>query len=1027
MALSLSVEEFRAMKAFPATKRWLGRWHAQEQQRPIAAKPCLGLGTIQTKLACVEVMGLETSLHGSRPRRAGRFPQAATLAVAMSLAWLMMAVWVGGVLAAEPDGDKPAAATTSDESDGTVDFARDVQPLLAKHCYKCHGPRRQESNYRLDVRQIAMAGGDFGEAAIVPGKAAESALIDYVSGQGDVVMPPEGEQPLDDGEVALLRAWIDQGAKWPDDLAGDAAHQTLSSDHWSLKPLRQVEPPEVDDGGWSRNGIDRFIFARLAAAGLQPSDEADRRTLIRRLYLDMHGLPPTPEEIDAFVDDRRADAYERLVDRVLASPHYGERWARHWLDVVRFAETNGFETNTPRPNAYPYRDYVIRALNEDKPYDEFVFEQLAGDAVGEDAATGFLVGGPWDSVKSPDVGLTLMQRQNELADMINTTGTAFLGLTLGCARCHNHKFDPVLQKDYYSLQAVFAGVRHGERPWLTAEYKARKAKADEVGARLAQLRQKLSPWGQRLRRPVSPKQNVEQFPPVEARWVRLIIEQTNDQTEPCVDELEVFAAGTYGTADARNMALAAEGVVVRSSGDYPGHAIHKLEHINDGRYGNERSWISDTRGKGWVEIELAEPVLIDHVVWGRDRKGRYRDRLAVQYRVEVARTPGTWQVVASSADRVPWSKDAKPHGAWRYDLSGLSESERATAESLLRQVESLEAEYERLNAPPPKVYAGRFEQPGTTYRLYRGDPMQKREPVVPDALTVLGSLGLEDQTPEQQRRVALARWIASADNPLTARVMVNRVWHYHFGTGIVDTPSDFGSNGSRPSHPDLLDWLAGEFIRGDWSLKRLHRLILTSSTYRQSSRPRESALAVDAGSRLLWRFPPRRLEAEAIRDSILKTSGVLNLKMGGPGFSAFEPNENYVRVYKPRETFDADGWRRMVYMTKVRMEQDGVFGAFDCPDAGQVCPRRSRSTTAIQALNLLNSRFVMRQAGLFAQRVQREAGADEAAQVRRAFRLALGRGPDAWEQRTAGELVTQHGLTALCRALLNANEFLFIP
>ena len=906
-----------------------------------------------------------------------------------------------------------------------VDFARDVRPLFASRCDACHGPKKQESGFRLDVRDVVFEGGDFGEPAIVKGNSAQSPLIRYVAGvDEDTVMPPEGPR-LSDEQVGLLRAWIDQGAVWPDKLAGSAEPEKLTTDFWSFQPLQRVAPPVVDDHGWSRGAIDRFIFARLSKAGLHPSPEADRRSLMRRLFFDVHGLPPTPEEIEAFVADQRPDAYERLVDRTLASPHYGERWARHWLDVVRFAETTGFETNTPRPNAYYYRDYVIRAMNEDKPYDQFVFEQLAGDAVGEDAATGFLVGGAWDAVKSPDVSLTLMQRQNELADMINATGTAFLGLTLGCAKCHNHKFDPILQKDYYSIEAIFAGVQHAERPLRTPEYKARKAHADEIARRMAALSEKLEPWKAALRPPVSPERNVEPFPPLQARWVRFVVTRTNNGTEPCLDELEVFAAGTADTAEPMNVALAAAGAKTRSSGDLPGHAIHKLEHVNDGRYGNEHSWISNTAGKGWIEIELPEPRLIDRVVWGRDRNKRYRDRLAVDYQVEVALLPDAWQIVASSDDRLP--PEAKDDERLHYNLEAVPPEDKGRVEATFRELLALKAEFKRLSAPPPMVYAGRFEQPPVTHRLYRGDPMQKREAVVPDVLSVIGTLDLGQKTPEQQRRKALARWIANKENPLTARVMANRLWQGHFGTGIVDTPSDFGRNGGRPSHAKLLDWLAGELIRGGWSMKHLHRLILTSSTYRQASRPDPAGLKVDAGSRLLWRFPPRRLEAETIRDTILQTAGVLNLRMGGPGFSAFESNDNYVHVYKPRETFDADGWRRMIYMTKVRMEQDAVFGAFDCPDAGQVCPKRGRSTTAIQALNLLNSRFVVRQADFFARRVRREAGSTTEDQVQRVFRLALGRAATADEAAAAQSLVKAHGLSSLCRVLFNANEFLFVP
>lgn len=905
------------------------------------------------------------------------------------------------------------------------DFEGRVVPILVKNCLGCHNTTEANGGLDLSSAKTAIKGGDSGPV-IVSGKPEESYLVERIT-EGS--MPPEdADTKLSGAEIESLVTWIRGGAVWPEDrtlsLYEFTTNKRAGYDWWALKPLAKVTPPDVDDRELLANGIDAFILFRLQAKGLSLAEPADRVSLIRRLYLDMHGLPPTPEQIARFVDDDRPGAYDRLVERVLASPRYGERWARHWLDVVRFAETNGFETNTPRPTAYHYRDYVIAAFNDDKPYDRFVFEQLAGDTAGADAATGFLVGGSWDAVKSPDVNLTLMQRQNELADMVGTTGTAFLGLTVGCARCHDHKFDPVLQKDYYSMQAVFAGVEHGDRPLNTPEYRQRIAQAAEVERQIQQLRDELEPWRADLREPVNARQNVESFEPVPANFVRFSVLATNSLSEPCIDELEVFTAPDDENA-ARNVALASAGAVATSSGNLEGYDIHKLEHVNDGQYGNGRSWISNTPGTGWVQIELARPALIDRIEWGRDRKEKYSDRLAVEYRIETSLTGDDWHTVAGSHDRAPLA--AEENERLYYPLDGLTADEQSRASELLERLVAKTAEHERLSAPPPSVYAGVFKQPGTTHRLYRGDPMQKREPVAPDAISGIDTLGLSLDAAEADRRAALGRWIASAENPLTARVIVNRLWHYHFGTGIVATPGDFGFNGARPSHPELLDWLANELIANDWSLKYLHRLIVSSRTYRQSSRPDRRALAVDAGNRLLWRYPPRRLEAEAIRDSMLHAAGVLDLSMGGPGFSAFEPNENYVRVYVAKEQFGPEDWRRMVYMTKVRMEQDAVFGAFDCPDAGQVCPKRSSSTTAIQALNLLNSQFVVDMADKFAKRLSQENGGQTGDAVTRAFLLAFGREPDADEASAAKELVDEHGLAALCRAIFNANEFLFIP
>jgi hypothetical protein len=783
--------------------------------------------------------------------------------------------------------------------------------------------------------------------------------------------------------------------------------------HWAFQPVVRPTVPAVADHRWPTSAVDHFILARLEREKLRPNREADRATLIRRLKFDLLGLPPTPEEVDAFVADRDPLAYDKLVDRFLASPHHGERWARHWLDVVRFAESDGFEMNQARPNAWPYRDYVIRSLNEDKPYDRFVREQLAGDLLGADAATGFLVGGPYDKVKSPDIVLTLQQRADELHDMVGTTGSTFLGLTVGCARCHNHKFDPISQRDYYSMVAFFAGVQHGERPIPSLDAKERQQQAGELRGKIAALSAEMEameplaePKGIERRRPaVNPRKNVERFNPVKARFIRFTVLATNN-LEPCIDELEVFTSGP----SPRNVALASAGARLTSSGNYAAApAIHRLDFINDGVYGNSHSWISSEVGKGWVQIELQEPAVVDRIVWGRDRQSRYSDRLAVQYRIEVAAEPDAWQIVASSADRrTAGSPDDPVYKRKLEELAGLE-----------RRVGELER--------GPVAYLGTFDSPPPTYRLHRGDPMQKREPVVPAGLAEFGPpLRLATDTAEAERRLALAKWITDPRHPLSARVLVNRLWQHHFGTGIVTTPSDFGLNGAGPSHPELLDWLADELIRSGWSMKHLHRTIVLSSSYRQASVPNPAGLAADAGSRLLWRYPPRRLEAEPLRDAILFVTGKLDPRMGGPGFDLFEPNNNYVKVYNPKKEFGPAEWRRMIYQNKPRMQIDDTFGSFDCPDGGQIVPRRMTSTTALQALNLLNSRFLEQQAGLFAQRLQRETGANVDAQVRRGFRLAFQRDPSMQEAAAASELVREHGLAALCRALLNANEFLYV-
>ncbi|MCP5527916.1 MAG: PSD1 domain-containing protein [Verrucomicrobiales bacterium] len=1090
-----------------------------------------------------------------------------------------------------------------------VDFTRDVEPILAARCVRCHGAEKRRGGLRLDRRADALTGGDSHAPAIVPGDGAASPLIRFVAGlDPDMLMPPQGDR-LSAEEIGMLRAWIDQGAMWPDDES--AATEEAPPKHWSFQPVVRPPAPATQRTDWGRNPIDAFVLAPLEEEGLEPSPEASPPTLMRRVTFDVTGLPPTPEEVEAFAGASGGDSYPELVERLLASPHYGERWARHWLDVVRYAETHGFEMNQPRPNAWPYRDYVIRAFNEDKPYDQFVREQLVGDALDADAATGFLVAGPWDQVKSPDEVLTRNQRADELHDMINTTGTTFLGLTLGCARCHEHKFDPIPQRDYYALKAVFEGVQHGERPLRREDSEARRREAaaerealgeidralaafiptafdgetllideegpeaigsparvealipptargsypagtergekDDAGAadRLPNFTSGYSAWRDvagrdvlawvpgvsgrfdvflswgcgwnthatdaeywldadgdlatredqvrlavvdqqrfadgsgevpnrplwsgfrsagrheftpasrivlrggstaayvsadvlalqtapradeapthdepRLRPPVNARENTERFDPVEATRLRFEILATTGG-EPCLDELEVFTSGDHP----RNVALAPAGTLTTASGTFANNPLHRLEHLNDGQYGNSRSWISNEPGRGWVELGFAERVRLDRVVWGRDREEKFRDRLATDYRILVETRSGEWRTVASSADRAPYREGRLANApallAASGDPAARMEIERLTG------ARGEHAARLRALTTEPMGYIGTFGAPGETRRWHRGDPMQPRESVQPGTLSRLafGAPFDAQGDGELARRKALATWIVDPRNPLTARVMVNRIWQHHFGEGLVRTPSDFGANGARPTHPGLLDWLAAEFVQHGWSVKHLHRLILNSATYRQASAARPEALARDAGCRWLWRFPPQRLEAEPLRDAILAVSGNLDLRPGGPGWSPFVPNDNYVRVYVPRDEFGPDEWRRMIYATPVRQRPDGVFGVFDCPDGGQTAPRRTRSTTPLQAFNLLNSRFMVDQSERFAERLAKETEGGTVSEVDRAFRLAFGRAPTDGEAEASAALVREHGLALFCRALFNANEFIHV-
>ncbi len=841
--------------------------------------------------------------------------------------------------------------------------------------------------------------------AIIPGKGAESPLVHFMSGlDEETVMPPEGDL-LGDKIVGLIRAWIDQGADWPDGVGGKVVDRM---DHWAFKKITWPGSPRF------MQPIDAFVKVRLESKKLGFNPRADKRTLIRRLYLVMHGLAPTPAQVEAFLKDDKPGAFTRLVDRVLASPRYGERWATHWLDLVRFGETHGFETNRERNHAWPYRDWVIRALNEDKPYNRFVREQLAGDALGEPLGTGFLVAGPHDIVKGQDGKLNRMQRANELDDIINTTGTVFLGLTTGCARCHDHKFDPISQNDYYALKGIFEGVKFADRnlPLSDADKAKAAAMRKRVGELKAQLAKFVAPGGKRAA--VTAKHNIETFPAIEARFVRFTITRSSS-SQPCIDELEIFA----GT---ENLALASKGAKASSNGDFK-HPLHKLAHINDGQYGNAKSWIA-AQSTGWVQIELPKTARIDRIEWARDRPGQYGDRIPIGYRIEAGLKVGEWKTIASSENRQPFKggQPAKPV----YAFNKLPKAEAERGRQLLAELEQTEQQLKVLQSST-KAFVGTFAQPGPTRLFYRGDPEAPREEVTPGALAKFVSLKIDAKTTEQKRRLALADWIVGDTNPLARRVIVNRIWQHHFGSGLVDTPNDFGRNGVAPSHPQLLDWLASSFVSDGWSLKKLHRRILLTQTWQQSSRPRAEALKIDAGSRLLWRFPTRRLEAEAIRDAMLQTSGVLDLKMGGPGFSGFEVQMENVRHFFPKKNYGPADWRRMIYMIKVRQEQESVFGAFDCPDLSQGVPKRSRSTTPLQALNLLNSAFVMQQSELFAKRLEKEAGPTPTAQAARAFVLCFNRPATDDEIKDAAAFIEAEGLKQFARAMLNANEFVFVP
>lgn len=898
---------------------------------------------------------------------------------------------------------KPARQVTA------VDFAREVKPIFEQHCYECHGDKKQKGGLRLDVKEAALKGGDSKGPDIVPGEPKRSPLLRLITSRdADEVMPPKGAR-LNATQVAVLTRWINEGAAWPEGV--DTVRLKDKSDHWSFKPVK------VSAGAPRPETIDGFIDAKLAEKGLRRAPRAANATWLRRASFDLTGLPPTPEEVTAFVrkPDRAA-----AVERLLASPRYGERWGQHWLDVVRYADTYGFEVNTERPHAWPYRDYVIRAFNQDTPYDRFIKEQIVGDALGQDVATGFLVTA---SVLLPgqigrDEASKRLARQDSLDEIVNNLGQTFLGLSVGCARCHDHKFDPITAKDYYAMQALVAGVEYMDREIRTPEADAARARMKSVKTAIVAVERRLAQLvpmagAGEVRPMVNARENVERFKPVRTQKLRFTIRETN-RLEPCVDEIEAFGP------DGENVAL---NTAVTVSGERVTADTHEQRFVNDGNYGNARSWMSDENGKGWVLIDFRQEREIDRVVWGRDRQGKFTDRLATSYVIEVADAAGNWQKVAGSDDRAKFVPGSTIEPG--FTTKGLGKEEAAQARRLLAEKNKLLADQRALDAEQ-KAFAGVFRKPDKIHLLNRGDPEQPKEEVAPALLSVLGDKKLPTDAPEQARREALAGWIADPSNPLTARVMVNRIWQGHFGAGLVQTPSDFGNNGMKPTHPELLDWLAREFVRAGWSVKHMHRLIVLSETYRQSSAIDAQAARLDADARMLWRFPSRRLEAETIRDAMLAVSGKLNPKMYGRGFDLFDKRGG-LSGFKPVEVSTPENQRRMIYAHKVRREPEAVFGAFDCPDAGQSTAVRTASTTPIQALNLFNSSFTLQRSADFAERVLAEAGADPAAQIRRAYQLALSRDPTAQETIEALPAVRKHGAAVLCRALFNCSEFLFQP
>jgi hypothetical protein len=958
------------------------------------------------------------------------------------------------------------------------DFDKQVAPILAARCMDCHSGAKPKGKFDISRKSNVHV---------------DELWRRVSSGE----MPPK--KPLSDAELKLLKEWVESGAMWGTDPIDPFRFTTSTRagyDWWALQPVKRPELPKLGNQYSAiSTPLDKFVLKRLEDAKLKPNPPADRRTLIRRLYFDLIGLPPGPEEVEAFVNDKALDAYEKLVDKLLSSPHYGERWARHWLDVVRYGETDGFERNTPRPNSWHYRDWVIRALNADMRYDEFVRLQLAGDVLkpnDPDAvrATGFLVAAVHNTVLG-NAQMVAIARQDELEDLVGSVGQTFLGLTTNCARCHDHKFDPISQTDFYRLAAALGGVNHGERllpdPKVSAEMAQNAQKRESVGKELALIEE---PARQAAR-----KQKVKKLPAVAvptpvAAW---------DFRKSGYDQIGKLDVQLVGEAD-----LTSDGAVFNGKTSFlrtpPLPFKLKAKTLE--------AWVRldslTQRGGGVISVQTPDGNQFDAIVFGEadpahwmagseffnrtSSFGGQDERDAIKREVHFAITYSADGEITGYRDGKPYGKEYSSKGplnfatnkavvviGCRHEPAGgnkmlagtvsvarvydtalsaaqieasfaggptfvtdseldaeLTAEQRTLRASLRAGLTQLAAELEKLQQRMAKVkaYANIAADPGITRFLTRGDISQPGAAVAPAGLVAVSgpksNFGLAPNASDAARRKKLAEWVTAPNNPLFARVIVNRVWHYHFGAGIVETPSDFGFNGGRPSHPELLDWLAAEFVEKKYSLKALHKLIVTSATYQQASAPRKEALAADADNRLLWRFKPHRLEGEVVRDAMLAVSGLLTREIGGKGFSDYKVRDfNGTAYFDPFDPVGAEFQRRSIYRFTPRGANQGLLDAFDCPDPAAAAPRRAITTTPLQALSLWNNGFALRMSDAFAARVAKEAESIEK-QVTRAWQYAYQRDPTPEEAKLAAKLVAEHGLKALCRALFNSNEFVTV-
>ncbi|MFT7031615.1 MAG: cytochrome c553 [Cyclobacteriaceae bacterium] len=976
-------------------------------------------------------------------------------------------------------------------SKSNLSYNQDVQPILAAKCYTCHGPDKTKikAGLRVDIRDSLFVKLESGNAALNEDDFSESELIKRInSTDPDFMMPPpDAPKLLDAEEVQMLSQWVEDGAQW--------------ENHWSYEPLKKVEIPEVSNSEWSKNAIDAFVLSKQEELELEHAPEADKRTLIRRLSYDLLGLPPTPEQTKNFLADDSPDAYEMLVDQLMDSPRFGERWARHWLDVAHYGETHGYDKDKRRANAWPYRDYVINAFNNDIPYSRFIEDQIAGDILYPDdpqstVALGFLAAGPWDFVGHIEVFNGTKDkrivRNLDRDDIVSSTMNTFSSLTVQCARCHDHKFDPIEQKDYYSLQSVFAGIDRADRPFdedptthqnrlrLKQEKKKWVGQLDVLGEKLGENEQKEVDEIQSKQKVLENKIAQLKTPRSENFGYHSAVEQQANKEK----WIQLDLGAQYNL---NKMVLVpshpSEGIPM------PGYGFplqYKLEVSVNSNFSSSITIIDFSKEDHHERTDRPYSLAIDtkkvryiRLTANKLWRGRGNDHFLAMAEIlayvdgrNVARnakvkvsdsfTDKRWNPTFVNdgfnsyhligGELLPQKEKAELKKA-EIELAALEVQENKVRRSVLKEMELEELDRIRtflvdiedsiLRLPTPSlIYAAasdfndiyQFTAPDsirTIYRLDRGDTEQPREEVFPGTVASFDGLPRNFDLPEghneSERRAALAKWMTDERNALTWRSIVNRIWQYHFGKGIVATPNDFGKMGTPPSNSDLLDYLAQEFLNNGQSLKWLHKLIVTSATYKQQTEHNEKNYLVDSENTYLWRANRRQLEAEAVRDAVLGVSGKLDLRMGGPGFDAFRYEDDHSPryVYKDYDAEDPSSFRRAIYRFIVRSMPDPFMSTLDCADPSQSVPVRNETVTALQALSALNNPFMVRQAAYFADRLQLERKSIEA-QISRGFELALQRSPNEEELSRLKNYANTHGLPATCRLIYAMNEFLYV-